>query len=77
MKKIIYSGTWKLEKTFFERYQKNTAKGSELPHKKYTVFIFKRQGYFFLNKKVRVLANGDRSPLPGPSLRMQVFFGLP
>ena len=42
--------------------------------KKYTVFIFKRQGYFFLNKKVRFLANGGQSPLPGPSLRMQVFF---
>ena len=31
LKKFIYSGNWKLEKTIFERHQHNTAKGVDNP----------------------------------------------
>ena len=44
LKKFIYSGNWKLEKTLSERHQNNTAIGVDL--KKKTIFI-----QFFISKR--------------------------
>ena len=49
LKKFIFSGNWKLEKTLFERHQNNTAIEVDYlteEEKNYTVFHFKRPRLF-------------------------------